>query len=91
MKMRYETVRHGEEGHFAFARKPVGGLTMIAPVVYSFQWLCQAMQARQKVKIIAYSGKVLEGIINGISVEDGSGRNFLVKFSDGNTIFVRAE
>lgn len=64
---------------------------MIAPVVYSFQWLCQAMQTRQKVSLLAYSGKTFEGIINGISVEDGSGRNFLVKFSDGNTIFVRAE
>lgn len=64
---------------------------MMASVVYSFQWLCEAMHTRQKVSLLAYSGKVFEGIINGISVEDGSGRNFLVKFSDGNTIFVRAE
>ena len=64
---------------------------MIAPVVYSFKWLYEAMKTRQRVSLLAYSGKVFEGIINGISVEDGSGRNFLVKFSDGNTIFVRAE
>ena len=64
---------------------------MSAPVVYSFQWLCESMQSRQKVSLLTYSGNTFHGIINGISVEDGSGRNFLVKFSNGNTIFVRAE
>jgi hypothetical protein len=64
---------------------------MNAPVVYSFQWLCEMMQSRQPVSLLTNGGKVFSGVINGISVEDGSGRNFLVKFSDGNTIFVRAE
>lgn len=84
-------VRLSKRNGVLLNEKPVGGLTMTAPVVYSFQWLCESMHIRRWVKIIAYSGKVFEGIINGISVEDGSGRNFLVKFSDGETIFVRAE
>lgn len=65
---------------------------MITPVVYSFQWLCEMMQTRQTVKIISGPGQVYEGLINGISVEDGSGRNWLVKMDNQpSSFYVRAE
>lgn len=65
---------------------------MTAPVVYSFQWLCEMMQTRQRVKIISGGGLVYEGLINGLSVEDESGRNWLVKMNkEGFSFYVRAE
>lgn len=65
---------------------------MSPPPVYSFAWLCQSMQQRQIVSLTAWSGKTITGLINGISVEDGSGRHFLVKMSHGDhPIYVRAE
>ena len=64
---------------------------MTVPVVYSFQWLCEAMKTRRRVKIVAYSGKVFEGLINGLSVEDGSGKNWLVKMdNEPSSFYVRA-
>ena len=62
------------------------------PPVYSFAWLCQAMQQRQIVTLVLHSGKQVTGLINGISLEDGSGRHWLVKMSNDDTPFyVRAE
>ncbi len=60
--------------------------------VYSFAWLCQSMQQRQNVTIMLHSGKTISGIINGIAVEDGSGRHWLVKMNnEEHSYYVRAE
>jgi hypothetical protein len=65
---------------------------MNAPVVYSFQWLCEMMQSRQPVSLLTNGGKVFSGVINGISVEDGSGRHWLVKMDNQpSSFYVRAE
>jgi hypothetical protein len=65
---------------------------MTAPPVYSFTWLCEAMQTRKVVTILLCSGRQATGMVNSISVEDGSGRNWLVKMScDDHPFFVRAE
>jgi hypothetical protein len=50
------------------------------------------MQQRQIVTLVLHSGKQVTGLINGISLEDGSGRHWLVKMSNDDTPFyVRAE
>ena len=56
--------------------------------VWDFQWLCTMMKKRNKVHIQGH-----EGIINGISPEDGSGNNWLVTLTNEVstiTIFVKA-
>lgn len=56
--------------------------------VWDFNWLCTMMKKRNRVSIQGH-----EGLINGISPEDGSGNNWLVTITNefGNkTIFVKA-
>jgi hypothetical protein len=50
------------------------------------------MQQRQIVTIQLHSGKTISGIINGLAVEDGSGRHWLVKMNnEEHSYYVRAE
>jgi len=62
--------------------------------MYSYIWLCKMMQDRGGVNLIS-GNQVYSGTINGIAVEDGSGKNWLVSlalFGGGHkTIFVKAE
>lgn len=56
--------------------------------IWDFHWLCNMMRQRKRVHIKGH-----EGLINGISPEDGSGNNWLVTIVNehGNkTIFVKA-
>jgi len=63
--------------------------------MYSFIWLCRMMQERTEVVLLGGDNKSYYGMINGISVEDGSGRNWLVSLAlvggGYKTIFVKAE
>jgi hypothetical protein len=62
--------------------------------VYSFSWLCDNMQQRNRVVIRLHDGNMIRGLINGIRPEDGSGRHWLVTMYDNNTyneVYVRAE
>ena len=61
--------------------------------VYSYHWLCQKMQNRERV-CIRYNLGQIYGIVNGMRPEDGSGRHWLVTICDnGNSseVYVRAE
>lgn len=63
----------------------------MAATVYSYDWLCNAMRSREVVSIIS-AGRTYTGTINGIRVEDGSGRHFLVNVVGySQWIYVRAE
>ena len=63
----------------------------MASPVYSYYWLCNAMRSREVVSIISVS-RTYTGTINGIRVEDGSGRRFLVNVVGySQWIYVRAE
>lgn len=63
----------------------------MASTIYSYCWLCQAMQTREVVNIIS-AGKIYTGTINGIRIEDGSGRHFLVNVVGySQWLYVRAE
>lgn len=63
--------------------------------MYSFDWLSRAMQQRVMVRLWADNNTAYFGTINGIAVEDGSGKNWLVTIAlEGGgvkTIFVRAQ
>ena len=67
--------------------------------MYSFAWLALAMKNRTTVAMCAAvnanDNAVYRGVINGIAVEDGSGKNWLVTIAltggGVKTIFVRAE
>lgn len=64
--------------------------------MYSFAWLCQSMRDRKTVTIMsAGSGAVYSGLINGITAESGSGKNWIISLAVGGggyrTIFVKAE
>ena len=62
--------------------------------MYSYTWMCRMMQNRGVVDLIS-DNQVYSGTINGISVEDGSGKNWLVTLAlvggGHKTIFVKAE
>jgi len=61
-------------------------------VVYCFRFLCDSMQNRTSVRIYDNSGNAHTGVVNGIRVEDGSGRHFLVQLtSSPEWIYLRAE
>lgn len=63
----------------------------MASSVYSYYWLCKAMQTREVVNIYS-AGKTYTGTINGIRVDDGSGRHFLVNVVGySQWLYVRAE
>lgn len=56
--------------------------------VWDFHWLCSMMKKRNRVSIQGH-----EGLINGISPEDGSGNNWLVTIvneHNNKTIFIKA-
>ena len=56
--------------------------------VYSYDWLCEKMRDRSKVvlHLSTSAGPImLQGMINGIRPEDGSGRNWLVTVNDNLT------
>lgn len=56
--------------------------------VWDFHWLCTMMKKRNRVSIKGH-----QGLINGISPEDGSGNNWLVTIVNefGNhRIFIKA-
>lgn len=63
--------------------------------VYSFSWLCDNMQQRNRVVIRLHNGNTVRGLINGLRPEDGSGRHWLVTICDDNNNYnehyVRAE
>lgn len=63
--------------------------------MYKFTWLCAIMQRRDNVVLLGCDNKTYHGMINGISVEDGSGKNWLVSLAlvggGCKTIFVKAE
>lgn len=61
--------------------------------VYDFQWLCRMMQQRKRVHLHTNSGRVVDGLINGIQPEDGSGKNWLVTVCNdltNATVFLKA-
>lgn len=62
--------------------------------MYTFAWLCKMMQERELVSLVS-GNEFYRGTINGIAVEDGSGKNWLVTIAlNGGgvkTIFVKAE
>ena len=63
----------------------------MASTVYSYDWLCNAMRSREVVSIIS-AGKTHTGTINGIRLDDGSGRHFLVNVVGySQWLHVRAE
>jgi hypothetical protein len=64
---------------------------MAAPI-YSYSWLADAMESREKVTITSPNGTVFTGMVNSIKLDDGSGRGFLVTISGYlGRIYVRAE
>lgn len=59
--------------------------------VYSYSWLCDAMKNRSVVNIVS-GGQLYTGQVNGIQLEDGSGRHFLVKLNTSKEwVYIRAE
>ena len=62
--------------------------------VYDLEWLVRSMQARDTVTIKTPTKGSLTGLINGLALEDGSGRNWLVSMTGTTcgsvTVFVRA-
>ena len=59
---------------------------------YSFEALTSAMRTRKVVRLMSADGKYHTGMVNSVSIEDGSGKNFLIRLSNvERTIFVRAE
>lgn len=64
--------------------------------MYSFKWLCDSMQNRSVVTLYSQCCKqTYTGQINGVAIEDGSGRNWLVTVAivggGVKTFFVKAE
>lgn len=60
--------------------------------VYSYAWLCEMMQKRNRVSLSTSNGN-FQGLINGIRPEDGSGNNWLVTLCDNlyeKVVFIRA-
>ena len=60
--------------------------------VYSYVWLCDMMQKRNRVSLVTSNGN-FQGLINGIRPEDGSGNNWLVTLCDNlseKEVFIRA-
>ena len=60
--------------------------------VYDYNWLCNMMRLRKRVRIMGRTGNSFEGLINAIRPEDGSGNNWLVTITNefgNNTIFVK--
>ena len=63
--------------------------------VYGYKWLCDMMQKRRRVSLVLRdpAGVTIQGTINGIRPEDGSGTSWLVTICDGtvyNEVYVRA-
>lgn len=60
--------------------------------VYDYNWLCRMMKLRKPVRIVGQAGTGFEGLINGISPEDGSGNNWLITINSNlknSTVFVK--
>lgn len=59
---------------------------------YVLKQLMNAMQDRVPVSVMKEDGSYHRGVINGISIEDGSGKNWMIKFNNyPREIFVKAE
>lgn len=59
----------------------------------TYDWLCDRMRDRTRVAITK-GGKVYRGLINGISPESGSGKDWMVTLNDNGTnttIYVRTQ
>ena len=57
----------------------------------TYDWLCDMMRSRTRVAI-SKAGKIYRGLINGISPESGSGKDWMVTLNDNGvntTIYVR--
>lgn len=55
--------------------------------VYDYKWLCQMMQERKRVSLVLRNPHsiTIQGIINGVRPEDGSGKSWLVTICDNAT------
>jgi hypothetical protein len=51
---------------------------------YDFPTLCASMKARKKVHLKHHDGSSVIGLINGIQLEDGSGKSWIVTMLKDN-------